>query len=88
MARIEIFSSPQCNYCAKAKALLDSKGFAYEELDIANDKRHQEDLMQRLPRSGSIPQIFIDGEHIGGWEDLEILDKDGRLDSIAAAKVN
>ena len=80
MAKIEVFSGPQCNYCAKAKALLESKGLEYEDLDIASDERHREDLLQRLPRSGSIPQIFIDGEHIGGSEDLEILNKDGRLD--------
>lgn len=78
MASIEIFAGPNCSYCARAKALLAARGLRYVERDIAEDV-HRNELLLRLPRSRSIPQIFIDGEHIGGCEDLEILDRQGLL---------
>jgi len=79
MAKIEIFSSPDCGYCNKAKELLRSKGLDFEDLDVAAEVRHREDFANRLPRARSIPQIFIDGDHIGGYEDLCILADNGRL---------
>ncbi len=82
MAKIEIFSSPNCGYCEQAKALLDGKGWAYEDLDIAGEAGYRDELLRRLPRVRSLPQIFIAGEHIGGYEDLRLLDKQGRLDAL------
>jgi glutaredoxin 3 len=84
MAKIEIFSGPNCGYCRRAKALLDAKGWAYEELDVAGEAGHREELMRRLPRVRALPQIFIAGEHIGSFEDLELLDRSGRLDALVA----
>lgn len=84
MARIEVFAGPNCGYCARAKALLAARGLRYVERDISEDV-HRDELLRRLPRSRSIPQIFIDGEHVGGSEDLEILDRKGLLESLAAA---
>ncbi len=83
MARIEIFSAPDCGYCRRAKELLDGKGLAYQELDIAADPAQLEELLRRLPRSKAIPQIFIDGEHIGGYEDLCLLDERGKLNALS-----
>ncbi|MDJ0970425.1 MAG: glutaredoxin domain-containing protein [Kiloniellales bacterium] len=83
MARIEIFSAPNCGYCLRAKELLDGKGLAYQELDIAADPAQLEELLRRLPRSKAIPQIFIDGEHIGGYEDLCLLDERGKLNALS-----
>ena len=83
MAKIEIFSAPDCGYCRRAKKLLDAKGLAYQELDIAAEPAHREDLQRRLPRSKAIPQIFIDGAHIGGYEDLCLLDERGELDPLS-----
>lgn len=85
MKKIEIFSGPQCGYCKHAKEILDQKGFGYEDLDIS-DEQHRTELMRRLPRTRSIPQIFVDGEHIGGFEDLQIFDADGRLDEMLGIK--
>ncbi|PKO41045.1 MAG: glutaredoxin 3 [Betaproteobacteria bacterium HGW-Betaproteobacteria-3] len=78
MPMIEIFSGPNCGYCARAKTLLSERNLAYSDLDISHDENRRE-LLKRLPRSKTIPQIFIDGEHIGGCEDLEILDQKGEL---------
>jgi len=84
MAKIEIFSSPNCGYCERAKALLDDKGWAYEDLDIAGEVGHKEELLRRLPRVRSLPQIFVAGRHIGGYEDLCLLDESGKLDALLA----
>ena len=83
MAKIEIFSAPDCGYCRQAKELLDGKGLAYFELDIAADPAQFEELRRRLPRSKAIPQIFIDGEHIGSYEDLCLLDERGKLNALS-----
>ncbi len=77
--KIEIFSTPQCSYCDAAKKLLDKKGLAYTNLDVMSDPAILEDFKRRLPRVKAVPQIFIDGEHIGGYEDLRLLEQAGRL---------
>ena len=79
---VEVFSGPNCNYCKRAKELLDRKGVVYTDLDISLPE-HRDEFVRRLPRARAIPQIFINGEHIGGSEDLELLDQDGRLDVMA-----
>ncbi len=81
MAQIEIYSGPQCSYCHKAKELLKSKGLPYTEIDIS-DEANRTELAGRLPRVRSIPQIFIEGEHVGGYEDLCIWNEAGRLDAL------
>lgn len=81
MKKIEIFSGPQCGYCKQAKEILDQKGLSYEDLDIS-DEQHRIELTRRLPRIRCIPQIFVNGEHIGSFEDLQTLDADGRLDEM------
>ncbi len=83
MARIELFSGPNCAFCAQAKALLAAKGLAYEELDISDDA-HRAEFARRLPRSKALPQIFIDGEHIGSLEDLRLLNQSGELAALAS----
>ncbi len=85
MAKIEVFSGPECGYCAKAKALLEDRGLAYEDLDIVAQDANRAELIRRLPRALVVPQIFIDGEHIGGYEDLCLLDDTGRLDRMTGA---
>lgn len=67
--RIEIFTGPGCAYCETAKALLKARGLAFTERDMT-DPEVRADYAARLPRAKSIPQIFIDGTHIGGAEDL------------------
>lgn len=84
MAKVEIFSGPGCSYCDQAKKLLIARGVRYEEVDISSNENRQE-LVRRLPRSRAIPQIFLDGEHIGSLEDLQILDRSGQLARILKA---
>ena len=78
MALVEMFSRPQCAYCVQAKSFLEQKGVAYKEYDVSQAK-HRQEFFNRLPRVKALPQIFINGEHIGSYEDLTVLDGDGRL---------
>ena len=71
MSEIEMFTGPNCNYCKAAKDLLAENGLAFTERDISDPQVMQE-FRERLPRQKSIPQIFVDGEHIGGYEDLRL----------------
>jgi glutaredoxin 3 len=80
MPRIEIFTGPNCGYCDAAKALLRENGMAFEEIDLAANPDNIKAFQTRLPRVRAIPQIFVDGEHIGGLEDLRLHLADGRLE--------
>lgn len=83
MALIEIYSSGHCNYCEQAKALLQAKNLDFRIYDIASDETVLEEFRQRLPRTVALPQIFIGGEHIGSYEDLVILEREGKLDHLS-----
>jgi len=83
MALIEIYASRPCNYCDQAKALLQAKNLKYQIYDIASDETLLVEFRRRLPRVLALPQIFIDGEHIGSYEDLVILDREGKLDQLS-----
>jgi alkyl hydroperoxide reductase subunit F len=79
MAQIEIYTKQWCPYCLKAKALLRSKEIAYDELDVTADESRQAEMVERSGRR-SVPQIFIDGEKVGGYDDLARLNATGELD--------
>ncbi|QRZ13276.1 glutaredoxin 3 [Paracoccus methylovorus] len=81
MSKVEIYTTPTCPYCIAAKALLRRKGIAYEETDVSRDPQIRAAMTQRAGRR-SVPQIFIDGRHIGGCDDLHALDGKGKLDGI------
>ncbi len=80
MPRVEIYSTMFCPYCARAKSLLERKGVKYENIDIIEDGSRREEMLKRAHGRTSVPQIFIDGEHIGGCDDLYALDRAGKLD--------
>ncbi len=71
MSDIEMFTGPNCSYCRAAKDLLAQNGLTFIERDISDPQVLQE-FRERLPRQKSIPQIFFDGKHIGGYEDLRL----------------
>ncbi|MBL0898333.1 MAG: glutaredoxin 3, partial [Reyranella sp.] len=75
--------TPFCGYCARAKSLLDEKGAAYEETDVMMDDKKRTEMRERSRRS-SVPQIFINGQHIGGSDDLAALEQAGKLDALLA----
>lgn len=83
VAEIQIYTQPFCPYCTRAKALLDAKGAAYTEIDAAQGTAARAESVARTGRT-SVPQIFIDGRHIGGCDDLVALDRQGGLDPLLA----
>ena len=84
MARVEVFSTQVCPYCVRAKQLLDSLGASYEEIRIDNDDAKRQEMMTRSGRR-TVPQIFINGESIGGCDDLYDLHRAGQLQAKLSA---
>ena len=82
MARVEIYSKMFCPYCSRAKKLLADKGVQYEEYEISMDGGKRAEMMQRANGRHTVPQIFIEGRHIGGSDDLAELERSGRLDPL------
>lgn len=82
MTKIEIYTTPICPYCQKAKRLLDSKGAIYTELDVAAHPTLRDNMKQRTNGRQSVPQIFIDNQHIGGCDDLYALESQGKLTAL------
>lgn len=85
MAKIEIYTKFLCPFCTRAKKLLDSKGVAFEEIDISTGGPRRAEMLERSGGRQTVPQIFIDGEHVGGCDDLVALDRAGRLDPMLSA---
>jgi glutaredoxin 3 len=86
MARVEMYSSFGCPYCARAKRLLDEKGVDYEEIDINASGDKRQEMMGRANGRYTVPQIFIGGHHIGGSDELASLDSEGKLDTLLGAE--
>ena len=78
MARVQMYTTTWCGYCVRAKALLDGKGVEYEEINLDDDPRFRQKLLE-LTGGWTVPQILIDGEAIGGYAELWRLDKSGTL---------
>lgn len=71
MTRAIVWSKDYCPYCIRAKALLDSKGIVYEERNISQGKWTKEQLLEAVPEARTVPQIFLDGKLIGGYDNLK-----------------
>ena len=84
MPKIEIYTQPWCSYCSRAVALLQKKGVELHEIDAPHGTPQREEAIARSGQT-SAPQIFIDGRHIGGCDDLMALDRAGKLDPLLAA---
>jgi glutaredoxin 3 len=84
MAMIEIYTTRTCGYCAAAKRLLTQKGAAYTEIDVGQDPALRAAMVDRAGGRRTVPQVFIDGQHIGGCDDLYALDGRGGLDPLLA----
>ena len=80
MADVEIYTTPFCGYCSRAKRLLDNKGVAYKEIDVFSNRTLRDEMTQRANGRTSVPQIFIDGKGIGGFDEMVDLDLDDKLD--------
>ena len=82
MSEVEIYSSMFCPFCSRAKRLLSVKGVAFTEIDVDFDPAKRRQMTERAGGRTSVPQIFIDGRHVGGCDDLYALDRDGKLDPL------
>lgn len=80
MADIEIYSSPLCGFCYRAKNLLDSKGVTFSEIDVLMNGARKQEMVKRSGGRTSVPQIFINDLHVGGCDELYALERQGRLD--------
>lgn len=85
MPVVEIYVKTTCPYCWRAKHLLDSKGVDYKEIVIDFGGPDRQTMIQRANGRTTVPQIFIDGRHVGGCDDLMALERRGRLDELIAA---
>ena len=85
MAKVEIYTSPICGFCWRAKSLLKHKGVEFDEIDITFHPGRRPEMMQRANGSPTVPQIFIGDRHVGGCDELYALDRAGKLDPLLAA---
>ena len=84
MQPVEMYTSPICGYCSAAKRLLDAKGVSYSEIDVLSDPSKKAEMMQRANGRRTVPQIFIGETHVGGFDDLNALERAGKLDPLLA----
>ena len=81
MAKVVIYTTSYCPYCTGAKSLLRAKKVEFEEIDVTRDPARRAE-MEKLSRRYTVPQIFIDGQPIGGYDDARLLDSRGELDRL------
>jgi glutaredoxin 3 len=84
MTRVTIYTRPFCGYCSRALALLEDKGVDIHEIDIGAEPERRGEMIQRSGRA-TYPQIFVGEHHIGGCDELMMLDRRGELDLLLAA---
>ena len=82
MAAVEIYTTMFCPYCHRAKKLLESKGVSVQEIAVDADANARMKMMERSGGRRTVPQIFIDGHHVGGSDELAALDRAGKLDAL------
>lgn len=82
MALVEIYTTPICPYCLRAKRLLERKGVPFVEIDLWQEPGRREEMIRRAGGRRTVPQIFIDGRSVGGSDDLHALDARGKLDPL------
>jgi glutaredoxin 3 len=85
MSAIRIYTTAYCSYCRAAKALLDRKGVAYQEIDLSEDDEARDALTERTGQR-TVPQIFIGEAHVGGFTDLDALERAGKLDGLLTSR--
>lgn len=82
MAKIEVYTKAFCPYCTRAKTLLDRKGADFSEIDVTMDRAGFDAMVARAGGRRTVPQVFIDGRHVGGSDDLAALEAKGELDAL------
>ena len=82
MNKIVIYTTPICGYCVQAKRLLSRKGVAYEEIDVSRNPELRRTMIQNSGGRMTVPQIFVNGSHIGDCDDIYALERAGKLDAL------
>ena len=85
MPSVTIYSRSDCPYCSMAKDLLERKAVPFEEIDVGRERERRSEMIEKAGGRTTVPQIFIDGRHVGGCDDLYALDRAGGLDPLLAA---
>lgn len=88
MSNIIVYTSAHCHYCTKAKSLLEKKGLAYTEIRIDIEPDRMQEMIERSGGRRTVPQIFINHQAIGGFDDLYALEKSGELDRLLKVDIN
>lgn len=86
MTQVEIYTTCYCPYCHSAKALLNRKGIAFVEIDVTGDPKERDKMVERATGRMTVPQIFIGSTHVGGFDELNALNRAGALDALLAAE--
>ncbi|CAA7616919.1 glutaredoxin 3 [Magnetospirillum sp. UT-4] len=86
MPDVEIYTTRICPYCVRAKRLLEKKGVGYREIDVSTDAALRDAMVARAGGRQTVPQIFVNGTHVGGCDDLYALEAEGGLDPLLAAQ--
>lgn len=84
MAKVEVYTTDYCPYCVRAKQLLDVKGVDYTEVDVSGDDDARIKLVEKAQGRRTVPQIFINDQPIGGFDDMRALEESGKLDALLA----
>lgn len=82
MAKVEVYTTAYCPYCIRAKSLLKSKGVAFEEIDVSGNSALREKMIELSGGRRTVPEIFINGKIVGGYDELRALEAEGRLDPL------
>jgi len=84
MPKVEVYTTPICPYCSRAKRLLESKNVDYVEINLWSERARRQEMLERADGRTSVPQIFIDNRGIGGSDELAALESSGELDTLLA----
>ena len=82
MKNVEIYTGPLCAFCDRAKALLNKKRVPFKEINLASDPNKMDEMIKKTNGMRTVPQIFVDGQHIGGNDKLQALENEGKLNSL------
>ena len=86
MPKIEMYTTAICPYCVAAKNLLKTKGLSYEEIRVDADRARFDEMLARAAGRRTVPQIFINGTHVGGFDDLSAADRSGKLAELVGSQ--
>lgn len=84
MAKVELYTTTYCPYCVRAKNLLKGKGVAFDEIDVTDDDELRARMIEMAGGRRTVPEIFINGKIIGGFDELNALEDAGKLDALLA----